>query len=194
LSGDCPILPAIDAQGETIYAMFGAPNATMEFVNSGIPDRWELALLARSLCDPDAQYHCEAVAAFNFNKVLALDASFPQFADFVAALASTSSSAGTTGIVNFLGVFGAQVVTIPGKAADEPFSATGDLDGDGATNLEEHGSIDSLGLGRVEYVAAASTPGPFWEGNPDLPAAGVAGLVLLAGACVLIGKRAMGKK
>jgi hypothetical protein len=94
-----------------------------------------------------------------------------------------------------VGCPGMLVVSTTLKANDQPFSPGGDLDGDEETNLEEYQYVvGTLGLGTNEYISAATTPNGFWDGNPDLPVAGIAGLALLAAACVLAARRKMGKK
>ena len=44
------------------------------------------------------------------------------------------------------------------------------------------------------FVAAASGADPFYEGNPGLPATGLAGLALLSGLAALGGALAMRKQ
>ncbi len=74
------------------------------------------------------------------------------------------------------------------KSDDEPFSAYGDYDGDGNTNLATYQAVHSS---PADFVAAASGANPFWPGNPGVPVAGVLGLSALAGACALGGVLAM---
>jgi hypothetical protein len=58
------------------------------------------------------------------------------------------------------------------KAVDEPYSATGDFDGDGASNLTEYNAVVIDGGGSVEdFVAAAGDPlviGGEGEGPPPI--------------------------
>lgn len=70
------------------------------------------------------------------------------------------------------------------KSTNEPFSAYGDYDGDGNTNLATYLEVNSS---PAAFVAAASGANPFWAGNPGLPVAGALGLGALAGACMLGG-------
>ena len=71
------------------------------------------------------------------------------------------------------------------KTADEPFSASGDFNDDGVTNLEVYNEVHGPGLGRdvfIEWATASSTP-------PQLPVIGMPGLVLLLVASASYGVR-----
>jgi hypothetical protein len=70
-------------------------------------------------------------------------------------------------------------VTLPGKGVNEPFSAEGDCDGDGTSNIEEYEYVVACGGDIESFVIAASENSPFWEENPALPVAGLIGLLLL---------------
>ena len=70
-------------------------------------------------------------------------------------------------------------VTLPGKTVNEPFSAEGDCDGDGTSNIEEYEYVVACGGDIDAFVTAASENSPFWEENPALPVAGIIGLLLL---------------
>ena len=80
------------------------------------------------------------------------------------------------------------------KTAGEPFSAFGDFDGDGVTNGETYDIVMGNGGDVAGFVAAASGADPFYEGNPGLPATGLAGLALLSGLAALGGALAMRKQ
>ncbi len=86
---------------------------------------------------------------------------------------------------------GAIAILGAGKSISEPFSAYGDYDGDGNTNLATYEAVHSS---PAAFVAAASGANPFWAGNPGLPVAGMLGLVALAGACVLGGTLSVRRK
>jgi hypothetical protein len=81
---------------------------------------------------------------------------------------------------------------ITGAKADngEPFSGGGDYNENGDTNAAVY---DSVG-GGAAFVAAAS--GAEWQypGNPGVPVAGIFGLALLAGACVMGGAASIRRK
>jgi len=77
------------------------------------------------------------------------------------------------------------------KTATEPFSGTGDYDGNGDTNAEVAAKV---GSDPETFVAAASGANDWYSGNPDLPVAGILGLALLAGACVMGGAASIRRK
>lgn len=79
------------------------------------------------------------------------------------------------------------------KTASEPFSALGDYNGDGMSNLDTYsGVVDAVGspdsdATRALFVSAATGSSPFWPGNPGLPAAGLLGMALLTSAIAALG-------
>jgi hypothetical protein len=66
------------------------------------------------------------------------------------------------------------------KDASEPFSATGDLDGDGISNIEELAMVEAAGGGKALFLRAATDPTNMWPGNPGVPVGGLIGMGLLA--------------
>jgi hypothetical protein len=75
------------------------------------------------------------------------------------------------------------------KTTGEPFSADGDIDGDGISNGDEYDQVVAVG-GNAEVAAQAiMDPLNLWPGNPALPVVGAAGLALLAGALAFAGLR-----
>ena len=80
--------------------------------------------------------------------------------------------------------------TVFTSGSNEIFSAAGDLDGDGDTNLEEYLAVTDRGGDMSAFVSAATTAGPFWPGNPDLPLAWwPLALALPATGCILLRPR-----
>ena len=77
------------------------------------------------------------------------------------------------------------------KTETEPFSGTGDYDGNGDTNAEVAAAV---GSDPEAFVAAASGANVWYTGNPALPVAGIFGLALLAGACVMGGAASIRRK
>lgn len=88
----------------------------------------------------------------------------------------------------------AEVYGAGSKAADEPFSAVGDYDGDGNTNLAVYTGTSGAGEGMKEFVEGASGYNKFWSGNPALPVVGMVGFAALAGALALAGARSVRRK
>jgi len=144
----------------------------------GILDLWQLALVAEVLCNPDNPHHEAVSAAFSDNYALVYETG--QFSEIgartVATLIGVSTAYKNTMV--YLGglagyykypVFTSDTVFTSGS--NEIFSADGDLDGDGDTNLEEYLAVTDRGGDMTAFVSAATTVGPFWPGNPDLPIA-----------------------
>ncbi|MDQ1257539.1 MAG: hypothetical protein QG656_2145 [Candidatus Hydrogenedentes bacterium] len=75
------------------------------------------------------------------------------------------------------------------KATDEPFSAVADFNNDGTTNLNHFIQTQGAGGGRPEFVEAA-TAGV----EEPLPAAGLLGLALAAGAMLSAGAALLRKR
>ena len=73
----------------------------------------------------------------------------------------------------------------------EPFSGPADYDGNGDTNAEVAAAV---GSDPEAFVAAASGANVWYSGNPALPIAGIFGLALLAGACVMGGAASIRRK
>ena len=148
----------------------------------GIPDLWQLALFADSYCNPSRWLHNEAVAAYEAN-LAAVTSELPERSDvwkWIAASVSLSSRMRDTVCALFLlNAANYEVVTLPGKGVNEPFSAEGDCDNDGTSNIEEYEYVVSCGGDINAFVTAASENSPFWQGNPALPVAGTVGFLLL---------------
>jgi len=148
----------------------------------GIRDLWQLAMFADSYCNPNRWLHDQAVAAHETN-LLAVIAEWPEGAnlhEWIAVSVSLSSRMRATVCALFgLNPENYEPVTLPGKAVNEPFSAEGDCDGDGVSNIEEYEYVVACGGDIESFVTAASENSPFWEENPALPVAGIIGLLLL---------------
>lgn len=148
-----------------------------------IPDLWQLALFSDTYCNQERPRHNEAVAAYeaNFSAVILDSNEVPwEIWEWLAASVSLSSSMRATVCALFgLNPQNYVVVTLPDKSANEPFSAEGDCDGDGTSNIEEYEYVVAAGGGMDAYVTVASVNDPSWQGNPATPTAGTAGLLLL---------------
>jgi len=82
---------------------------------------------------------------------------------------------------------GIPIYGVTGKTVDEPFSAAGDYDKDGVTNLATYEAIVGCGGGISEFVAGASGFNPYFCGRAGLPVAGLFGLAALASAMTVGG-------
>lgn len=82
-----------------------------------------------------------------------------------------------------------------GKAGAEPFSPSGDYDGDGLSNYDAFQLVMGAGGDFEDYVAAASGGADgLWPGNPDVPAVGLLGLAALVSAITAGGAMVLRKK
>jgi hypothetical protein len=180
-----------------------ALNHTRERPGDGLPDRFQMALVEYSLCHPTSPHHEEAMAGFVANRaafvsdIEDLQGSFPDLAqllplaDLFAGMMGTSEVMHTTidAIIRMLtdgstGLPRLEEYVVFGtgeKAPNEPFSAQGDFDGDGISNVAEYDEVMDAGGDLSVFLEAATDTSPFWPGNPGLPVAGVAALALLTG-------------
>lgn len=126
--------------------------AFFDLTDNGMPDRWEYGLLISVVCDPNHPHHAGAVAAWDANLAVLESCSATFLASPVygiklnwAALVTISqanidyylTSAGAVGGNYLDNCEGAVAPYTTAKAANEPFSPEGDLDGDGQTNAQE---------------------------------------------------------
>lgn len=82
------------------------------------------------------------------------------------------------------------------KAANEPFSAVGDYDQNGYSNLTTYDALKADNGGNPPAIETfvASASNPFSPINPNVPVAGLFGLAALAGACLTGGAFALRRK
>jgi len=75
------------------------------------------------------------------------------------------------------------------KTAGEPYSATGDLDGDGRSNIQELDDVIPVDrqYERALFVEAATDPLNFWPGNDALPVGSAVSLSVLSSLLALGG-------
>jgi len=184
---------------------------TRQTPGDGIPDAYEAALVERVLSHHEMRCHECVMQQFIANRFLfhtdiyAVDYGWDLdfwVGDVCAALLGTSGdmqrtfdalvldmSGGAHGLAHIADykVFG---VGCEFPSAGEPFAASGDLDGDGLTNLEEYNMVRDAGGTMDAFAIAATDPFNFWPGNPALPGPGPAGLTALAALLALLGTRA----
>ena len=183
-------------------------------VGDGLPDRYQVALVQYALDNPGVPDHDRIVQEFEENRtLLRADADWLQqnsMGDFMAlksydelfaAMLGFSaemqaavnafvkvSTDGTTGLPHIADyhVFGLEG---GGKTADEPYSAMGDLDGDGLTNVDEYEIVVAAGGGPNVFASVAFDPYNIWYGNSAVPALGIVGLVVVSGMLTLLSLR-----
>ena len=126
-------------------------------------------------------------------------------AGIIADPAFPTLAADATAAKNLTNTCGAALATISGnlpavaiyggaKTATEPFSGEGDYNGNGDTNKSVYDGVVADGGDRTDFVARASGAEVFYTGNPGVPVAGILGLALLAGACVMGGAASIRRK
>ncbi|NIA15695.1 MAG: DUF5011 domain-containing protein, partial [Nitrospiraceae bacterium] len=195
-----PFVPALfpdtwaefDVEG-TVLAPGGAGDG------DGLPDAVQTAMVATALCGDfplsqivTSQYDANladltaAVAPLGplfpqaLVPLLAAQMGFSQeMQDTYAGLIFALTQGNVTLDLANYAVFGAT------KTDSEPFSADGDLDGDGISNVDEYDAVIAAGGDLDLFLQVVSDASAFWPGNPDLPVASMVGLGLLAGAVSL---------
>lgn len=173
--------------------------ALTDLTQNGIIDSWEAALFENVLCSHQP-WSDDALCAYELNlATLNTEGSVagPPFSGFkkVIALLQTmnSESQAATGSLNLQGNY--RIAGAGAKANGEPFSAQGDLDGDGLSNLEEYQNVINANLTMDDYVAAATNPLLDGTASVDsLPLAGVLGLLTTTAALGLVGRRQLRRK
>ena len=162
---------------------------TLDLDANGIPERAEILLLQRAMCGANSNFGRYAnLVCFNNGIAMRLDPNYPltlinslSLDKLMEALIAISSSLRET----YRGSLFTNYYGVIGENAGEPLSATGDLDGDGVSNLQEYNNTLAAGGGVNEYVNAASNP--LIDGTPEsqasLPATSNLGLLAL---CVLV--------
>lgn len=133
------------------------------------------------------------VAAMNTAAAVASGLGDPTLAASLATAATDSTTLGTTmvGLPTTLPVMEIYGVA---KTATEPFSGSGDYNGNGDTNKQVYDSVVATGGNRAAFVADASGFNVWYQGNPALPAVGLIGLALLTGVTALGGALSIRKK
>jgi hypothetical protein len=161
-SAPCTIGTEFEAQGSGLYTAVGLNWTADDLDSNGIADGFEAALLGSVLCDTMHSLHAVATSTYASNaQMLPAPGSvwYTSYNNALAGLASVSSGLSTF-LGNALGLAGFMPVSSGGA---EPFSANGDVDGDGASNGYEYEWTIANGGGLAEYIAnannAASVPG-----------------------------------
>jgi len=152
----CPIEGVFDAQGQVLYSDSGWDWATADVDQSGIPDSWEVALLADVLCNQESPLYGEARTRFtaNANRFRNDPATEARRDNEYVIVALMTVSPGLASIWRGL----SEQLYWPGEIeGDYVFASDADLEGDGIVNLDEYRDVVE-NLGDVDdYVIAAQT-------------------------------------
>lgn len=208
---DAGITSADTLDWEGIYLVL---ESEAEYFGDGLPDIAQVQLVEQMLCEggianlgPDFEHNrslFEADVAWLGANVDFRIGFLDIFSDYFAAYLGTSQAAIDNAHNIIIQVFGESSGGLPSysqyrvygttaKAAHEPFSSEGDLDGDGLSNLEEYEAVLAAGGDLEVALQAMSSDSPFWEGNPALPVGKPFALGILVAVIVLVGARMVKK-
>lgn len=192
LNCDLNACPDFNAQGTQLYAQLAIllsqplDFASTDIDGTGIPDRYEVALLQRLLCTDTTSFGSAPICTFNANLATLEDEGiFPVVSatpDIAAGLLTISSELqGSIG--GLTGDYEAFVA--PGaKAVGETLAPQGDPDSDGVSNLQEYLNTIADGGSVEDYVNAALNPLTDGSASTSLP---VGSTVALGGLLVALG-------
>ena len=156
----CPIWPIIDAEGAQWFALLVGEGDwyTTDADGNGMPDRWEVALLAQVLCDESAPHHAAALGAYVRNlqeaRLTFESVGAPYYYDWFGRLWAALITANSWYLQHAQEEYG-NYVGVPG----DPFAPDADLDGDGTSNFDEYANIVAAGGSVDDYTNAAADPG-----------------------------------
>jgi hypothetical protein len=185
-------LTLFDSEMDPLYASFGQDYLNADLDADGLPDRFQAGLVAWVLSVGSHAYwplvddlYKQAIATLRTEPNYATE--LQPYEHILGALLTTSVDM-VAELRTRLSLTGSYSVFTITKLIDEPFSAQGDIDGDGTTNLEEYQNILDQGYSPEEslenFLEAANDP--FRDGRA-VPAVFPRGLLVLAGAMVLFG-------
>lgn len=202
LSEGCP---PFGGEGQGYYTLldgfipFPVSWNASDLTQNGLIDSWEVALLERVLCTGVGPHYADALCAYEANLTTYRDEPTygPPFAGFehviVALQTMSSESQAAQGSLGLQGDY--RVAGTGAKAPGEPFSADGDLDNDGHSNLVEYTNTLNASLSQDDFIEAALNP--LLNGSQpasSLPVGGSLGLImgvagLAAGAARVLRQR-----
>ena len=166
---NCDVAVTFENQGGDFYE-FAFETGAWQIADadvSGIPDRFEISVLAALMCDTTHPLHAAVTAAYEQNlEALRDESGIPFLApvfDIMAALATLShtfSDLLATGL-------SLQNTYHPFELeGGEPLSSLGDLDLDGRANLTEYADVGGASATEPEYVLAVL--GTYYPPAPEL--------------------------
>lgn len=192
----CPVRPKADQGGEAAFASAGLNWLNTDADGDGLIDRWQVLLAATILCNENHPLHAATRAAYDHNylQLFAETDTLADMNDLVAVRHYLSTILLTSASLQSVVVAAAgldnnyMVVTLPGgKAANEPYSGSGDLDGDGVTNAQEAANVLGQGENFEFFLQVAQNPA--LTGVEMLPAVSALVLAIIAGLVAFVAAR-----
>ncbi|MCX5770686.1 MAG: hypothetical protein NTZ09_10500 [Candidatus Hydrogenedentes bacterium] len=179
----CAYRTLFDSEWPLLAAALDLPDDDVVTPGEGIPERWGLAMVRTVLCNEAHPWHMPAFDAYEYNvasieaEPAGVAAQIAPYRHVIAALLMVNQNKQDRlkellGLVNDYAT-----VRSNAKGPEEIFSDSGDLDGDGATNLEEYLNIIAWG-GSIDDFAYAASVATWWQGGP-MPASVFYGLMAL---------------
>ncbi|MBM3288639.1 MAG: hypothetical protein FJY92_00665 [Candidatus Hydrogenedentes bacterium] len=186
-------LALFEAEMDALYTSIGQDYLTADLDGDGLPDHFQVGLVAYVL---SVQTHPYSNLVHDlYEATIASLQAEPNYAaqlqtyhHALAALMISSEAMADYWSAYFSlgGAYSSFVIT---KTASEPFSAQGDLDGDGVTNGEEFQNNANAGGDIDSFMTAATDPG---LNGKALPAMGAWGIAACAALLLGLGLRRAG--
>lgn len=185
-------LTLFDSEMDPLYTSFGQNYLSADLDADGLPDHFQAALVAFVLSVQSHPYsllvadlYAQAIATLRTESNYATE--LQPYEHILGALLTTSTDM-VAELRTRLSLTGSYSVFTITKSLGEPFSAQGDIDGDGASNVIEYQNVVAQGYTPEEtletFLEAANDPQT--DGIP-VPAVFPPGLLVLAGAVLLFG-------
>ncbi len=187
---DVHYLNLFDAEMEALYNTISQDYLTSDLDNDGMPDRYQVGLVAYVLSVQTHPYsnlvhdlYASTIASLQTEPNYA--AQMQPFHHALAALMICSQDMADFWKSHFSlgGTYTSFVIT---KTASEPFSALGDLDQDGVTNGEEYQNNEDAGGDIDSFMAAANNPN---SNGKALPAMGTWAVLFCVALLLAFGRR-----
>lgn len=186
-------LALFDAEMDALYASIGEDYLTADLDADGMPDRFQVGLVAYVLSVQTHPYS-NLVHDLYESTITSLQAEpnyatqLQQYHHALAALMICSQAMADYWSAYF-SLGGTYTSFVIAKTASEPFSAQGDLDGDGYTNGEEYQNNLDAGGDIDSFLIAANDPN---SNGKTLPAMGAWGTAVCAALLLVLGRRRFG--
>ena len=174
-------LSLFEQEMQALYASLGQDYLTADLDGDGMPDRFQIGLVAYVLSVRTHPYSNLVLALYEqtiaeLQSETNYAAELAPYQHILAALLTTSQDMIDvwTPYFSLAGGYSSFIIS---KSPTEVFSAQGDLDGDGVTNLEEYQNNQAAGGTLDTFLAAANNPA---LNGKSIPAADPWALIALA--------------